>query len=146
MGPINHSVPVDRSKNTWDGLENAGNTYLLRNDSLVNLLTEYYNEYDFLISHFNQVPYKSREQIREYVVGTYSSMTIRNFYDNKNWNMPESEVQKIVHVWIEYPEFTTLLAKIAVTSAVNKNYFSRLRDQAQTIQHHLVLLTEETKK
>ena len=70
IGPINHSVSVERSKNTWDGLENAGNTYLLRNDSLVNLLTKYYNRYDFLISHFNQVPYKSREKIREYVVGT----------------------------------------------------------------------------
>ena len=124
---------INRNRNTWDEIVTSDKLELLGSKVMTQLLSEYYREYDYLITHFSQLPHKAREALREIVAGNVSWSEIETvpketvlipYTDKSNHRLGE---------WLNEREFPKLISKIAVSSFNFTRWLSELISQAQSI-------------
>ena len=127
------SVPVERKENTWDLLKSTGSSSILESDTLIQQLTEYYDHYDYLIYHFNQLPYKSRAEFREMLSTTNTSAVINEYHVNQDWTRYTHHSGQMVMEWLNNPKFERVLRVVATSSTVNIKQFNDLRQNTQSI-------------
>jgi len=79
---LSEVLPVDRQENTWDGLKILGAETFLINDSLTKQLNAFYSSYDVQIERFNQLPKKSRQELREITGNCHNAQGLEVIYEN----------------------------------------------------------------
>jgi len=79
---LSEVVQVDREENTWDGLKTLGKETYLINDSLTVQLNKFYTNYDGQIVRFNQLPKKSRQELRELTGNCHNAQGLEMIHEN----------------------------------------------------------------
>ena len=79
---LSEVVPVDREENTWDGLKTLGKETYIINDSLTVQLNKFYSNYDGQIERFNQLPKKSRQELRELTGNCHNAQGLEVIHEN----------------------------------------------------------------
>ena len=122
---------VDRDLNTFDKLKSSGESILLKNDSLSNLLDRFYKNFDIRILNFKEFPIQVRMDLRR------KSFPIGSMKDFKY----ENESSKLTHPYIkEYlnnSEVYELLLSILKTCQYNTLFFEELSEEALQVINYM---------
>jgi hypothetical protein len=75
-------IPIENEANTWEGIKVLGSQSLIGNDSLVSRINKFYASSDALTERFNQLPKKSRMDLRELTSRCQNTKELELYYKN----------------------------------------------------------------
>lgn len=115
---------VQRDISTFDKLSSSGQSGLLKDDSLTNLLDKFYKNFDIRISNFKEYPLQIRMDLRRI---TFPLGNVDDFlYEEKYDKISASFISEYINNEAVYK---TLLA-ILKTSRHNINFFNESLEEA----------------
>ena len=118
----NHRAPlqlliVQRDLNTFDKLRSSGQSGLLKNDSLTDLLDEFYKNFDIHISNFKEFPLQVRMDLRRI---TFKIGNLDDFkYEEKNDKLSSAYISEYLNSDTVYETLLSILK----TSLYNFRFF-----------------------
>ena len=116
---------VERNETAWDGLKASGKQAIIRNDTLANLLNEFYSGFDRLITNFNEIPKKARMDLRELIAQCHNSEDLKYYSENG----PGIHVKNIQNenCILSLDVLPKLVSSITMSSIVNIELFKDLK-------------------
>jgi hypothetical protein len=75
-------IPIENEANSWEGIKVLGSQSLIGNDSLVSRINKFYASSDALTERFNQLPKKSRMDLRELTSRCQNTKELELYYKN----------------------------------------------------------------
>ncbi|MDT0557219.1 DUF6090 family protein [Ichthyenterobacterium sp. W332] len=115
---------IDRDLNTFDKLKSSGQSALLKNDSLSNLLDNFYKNFDIRILNFKEFPLQIRMDLRRaaFPLGTANDFK----YENENSKLTAAYIRE----YLNNDEVYEHLLSILKTCQFNTNFFEDLSAEA----------------
>ncbi|GAA4973160.1 hypothetical protein GCM10023315_24490 [Algibacter aquimarinus] len=133
----NHWAPsrlfiIERDLNTFDKLKSSGQSSLLKNDSLSNLLDKFYKNFDIRISNFKEYPLQIRMDLRRaaFPIGNMNDFK----YEMENSKLSSAFIKEFLNNEVIYKYLLSILK----TCRYNTNFFKELKNEAL----HLINLME----
>ncbi|WP_431157814.1 DUF6090 family protein [Winogradskyella poriferorum] len=115
---------IDRDLNTFDKLKSSGQSSLLKNDSLSNLLDKFYKNFDTRISNFKEYPLQIRMDLRR---ANFAIGNLKDFkYESKNAKLSSAYIQEYLNNEIIYEHLLSILR----TCRYNTTFFKELKEEA----------------
>ncbi len=130
----NHWIPtrlfiIDRDLNTFDKLKSSGQSSLLKNDSLSNLLDKFYQNFDTRISNFKEFPLQIRMDLRR---ATFPIGTMKDFrYEVENSKITAGFTEAYLNSELIYKHLLSILK----TCRYNTGFFEELKEEALQLIH-----------
>jgi len=129
---LTNVISSERDDNTWDGLGVQGNQILIENDSLINLLNKFYTGFDRLNERFNQLPKKSRMDLRELVSQCHNTKDLKFYYENGIDNYGEASTN-LLNCHLSIGILPKLVSSITISSIVSKEFYMEIKKIGQSI-------------
>ena len=135
----NHWAPsrlfiIERDLNTFDKLKSSGQSGLLENDSLSNLIDRFYKNFDTRISNFKEYPLQIRMDLRRaaFPIGNMTDFK----YEMENSKLSPAFIKKFTNDKVIYKHLLAILK----TCRYNTTFFKELKEEAL----HLIILMEDS--
>ncbi|WP_091424814.1 DUF6090 family protein [Formosa sp. Hel1_31_208] len=125
----NHWAPsrlfiIERDLNTFDKLKSSGQSGLLKNDSLSNLLDKFYKNFDVRISNFKEYPLQIRMDYRRIL---FPIGNMKDFkYERRNSKLSSEFIKEFLDNEFIYRHLLSILK----TSRYNTRFFKELKEEA----------------
>ena len=115
---------IERDLNTFDKLKSSGQSGLLKNDSLSNLLDKFYKNFDTRISNFKEYPLQIRMDLRRanFPVGNMNDFK----YETQNSKLSSAFIKEYLNNDLIYKNLLSILR----TCHYNTTFFKELKDEA----------------
>jgi hypothetical protein len=123
---LTNVIPGERNENTWDGLRVQGNQILIENDSLIDLLNKFYIDFDRLIERFNQLPKKSRMDLRELVSQCHNTKGLEFYHENGLGKYGEAP-SDLLNCHLSINILPKLVSSITMSAIVNKEFYMEIK-------------------
>ena len=127
-------IHVNRLNNTWDKLTSSGKIAMINNDSLDNLLKNFYEYYDKQVFQFSEAPAKMRERGRTAYARCEDILSVDRYWkkggdktNSKSW----------FTCFLNNPEVKMDLNAIHVSSYWQILHFKEIRAEAQSIINYM---------
>ena len=115
---------VERDQNSFDKLKSSGESTLLKNDSLSNLLDRFYKDFDIRILNFKEFPIQIRMDLRRESFPIGSMKDFR--YENEHSKLTYSYIKEYLNNNKVYEHLLSILK----TCEYNTNFFEELAEEA----------------
>ena len=115
---------VDRDLNTFDKLKSSGQSGLLKNDSLSNLLDKFYKNFDTRISNFKEYPLQIRMDLRR------ANFPVGNMNDFKYEIQHQKLSSAYIKEYLNNEAIYNYLLSILRTCRYNSIFFNELKEEA----------------
>ena len=112
-------------------LKSSGQLDILRDDSLSTMLGDFFYLFDARIENFNEIPRKSREQLRELVSSTHSSGELKILYEKQDWRSHTPYSNSRLVTILNHPSVEDIISSITISSIVNLEFFGELEEYCQ---------------
>jgi len=136
---ITSSVFVERNETTWDGLKASGKQDIIRNNNLKTFLNDFYTSFDMIIANFNEIPKKSRMDLRELVSQCHNSEDIKK-YSKSGFGLHINSTYH-EHCILSIPKLQKYVSTICISAFVNVDVFENLKSKNKRtlsyIEEHL---------
>ena len=125
----NHWTPtrlfiIERDLNTFDKLKSSGQSRLLKNDSLANLLDKFYKNFDTRISNFKEFPLQIRMDLRR---AKFPLGTMKDFeYEEEHSKLTPEFATAFLNSEIIHKHLLSILK----TCRYNTGFFNDLKSEA----------------
>ncbi|MGV6832607.1 MAG: DUF6090 family protein [bacterium] len=131
---------IERDLNTFDKLKSSGQSGLLKNDSLSNLLDRFYKNFDTRISNFKEYPLQIRMDLRRanFAIGNLSDFN----YESENAKSSSTYLQEYLNNEKIYEHLLSILR----TCRYNTTFFNELKDEALQLIHFMEVKYPDLKK
>ena len=122
---------VDRDLNTFDKLKSSGQSVLLKNDSLSNLLDRFYKNFDIRILNFKEYPLQIRMDLRResFPIGSLEDFK----YENENSKLTRGYIKEYLNNNVVYEHLLSILK----TCRYNTNFFEQLSEEALQLMNYM---------
>ena len=131
---------VERDLNTFDKLKSSGESILLKNDSLSNLLDRFYKNFDIRILNFKEFPIQIRMDLRR---ESFPIGSVKDFkYENENSKLTHQYIKE----YLNNNEVYEHLLSILKTCRYNTNFFEELSEEALQLINYMEDKYPELKK
>ena len=129
-----------RLPNLWDELKSTGQLSLINNDSLTNLLQEFYAYYDSRIANYNRLPESLKQDLRKhqssfYKVSDFKKSTTPDYSFIYELGIVGSE--NVFRSYLDDLSAQILHSAIATSAIWNIQFFGELSHQAQHISSYM---------
>jgi len=125
-----YSVVVDRTKNTWDNLNESGQLLTLKDEGLNERLFKYYSFYDARIKNFNELPQEIRLNNRK--LGS-PCLDLKDLQRIRESNYSVYPKASFFSCWLSHPEIHGIIINLYESCLWNIDWFTQLKTQAQSI-------------
>ena len=122
---------VERDLNTFDKLKSSGQSILLKNDSLSNLLDIFYKNFDIRILNFKEFPLQIRMDLRR------AAFPIGNTEDFRQENERSKLTSTYIEEYLNNNEIYKHLLSILKTCRYNTNFFTELSAEALQLINYM---------
>ena len=131
---------VERDLNTFDKLKSSGQSILLKNDSLSNLLDRFYKDFDIRILNFKEFPIQIRMDLRResFPIGSMKDFN----YENENSKLTRTYINEYLNNNKVYEHLLSILK----TCAYNTIFFEDLSEEAKEVLDYMEDEYPELKK
>ncbi len=122
---------VERDLNTFDKLKSSGQSIILRNDSLTNMLDRFYKNFDIRILNFKEFPIQIRMDLRResFPIGSMKDFN----YENENYKLTNSYIKE----YFSNDEVYEHLLSILKTCEYNTIFFEELSEEALQVINYM---------
>ncbi len=115
---------IERDLNTFDKLKSSGQSGLLKNDSLSNILDKFYKNFDTRISNFKEFPLQIRMDLRR---ATFPIGSKKDFeYEVKTSKVSPNFIESYINNELIYSHLLSILK----TCRYNTGFFNELKKEA----------------
>ena len=122
---------VERDLNTFDKLKSSGQSILLKNDSLSNLLDRFYKNFDIRILNFKEFPIQIRMDLRR---DSFRIGSTKDFkYENENSKLTYPYIKE----YLNNKEVYEHLLSILKTCRYNTIFFEELSEEALQVINYM---------
>ena len=122
---------VQRDQNTFDKLRTSGLSNIIKNDSLINLLDEFYKNFDIRITNFNDYPTQVRMDLRRI---TFPMGTSNDFNDGL---LKGTFTPAYIKEYLDSEESYEILLSIYKTSHYNIGFFEASLVEASNLKNYI---------
>ena len=131
---------IERDLNTFDKLKSSGQSILLKNDSLSNLLDRFYKNFDIRILNFKEFPIQARMDLRKesFPIGSMEDFK----YENENSKLTYPYIKEYLNNNVVYENLLSILK----TCQYNTNFFEELSVEALQVINYMEDKYPELKK
>jgi len=126
-----HILIIQRDQNTFDNLNNSGQSGLLKNDSLTKLLDHFYKNFDERISNYEEFPIQIRMDYRRITFQMGSSADFNNEQLNKKLT------KNYINEYLDSEANYEVLLSILKTSHWNIGFFKESLEDANNLINFL---------
>lgn len=131
---------VERDLNTFDKLKSSGQSILLKNDSLSNMLDRFYKNFDIRILNFKEFPIQIRMDLRR---ESFPIGSVKDFiYEDKNSKLSHTVIKE----YLSNNEVYEHLMSVLKTCRYNTYFFEELSEEALQIINYMEDEYSELKK
>ncbi len=131
---------VERDLNTFDKLKSSGQSIILKNESLTNMLDKFYKNFDIRILNFKEFPIQVRMDLRR---ESFPIGSMKDFdYENENSKLTNSYIRE----YLDNDEVYEHLLSILKTCEYNTIFFEELTDEALQVINYMEDKYPELKK
>ncbi len=131
---------VERDLNTFDKLKSSGQSALLKNDSLSNMLDRFYKNFDIRILNFKEFPIQIRMDLRRV---SFPIGSVKDFiYEEENSKL----TRPYINEYLSNNEVYEHLLSILKTCQYNTYFFEELSEEALQLINYMEEEYPELKK